>query len=537
MPSPALGGYSPLLGVYGVVSFLRNVVLLTSSSLILVAFIVVWYRLFLHPLARVPGPRLAAISNVWYAYHVRNGRMLTLGKTLHKRYGPVVRVGPNEVWFDSVDAFKHIYRAGTGYEKSDFYLSTALQRPDITFTPFPNFSSPDTLDLLSERNPQRYRLQRRLIGPLYQTAYLKRHEPALDAVLARVIATLRSLNGAEVDLKEWMHIIAVESLSAVVLTWSPNYLRDHTDHSSSTHGYLGWRRKSVFGLFPLAVKAELFSKSCGRTFANLWRVTYKTPKNFKPFFTGVYRQVSRRVTSSLANKPVSKNDRKEDFLVDLIQLHKDKPEFTEQYLRRMAITNFGAGHETMCSALTSIMSMIGSHPEAQKRISEEVCSAAEDPKVYDNAIRLDYTQAAIKEAQRLYPVLGMALPRTVPPEGLTVHGKTFPSGTTVGCNPVSLHRSPLIFGPDAEEYHPDRWLDTERDLKGMERFNLTWGGGGRMCPGRHLAELIVYKTIPALLEHFDLEVEMPPEAEIQYYFMAMLTGVKARFLPKKAGNS
>lgn len=110
MPSPALGGYSPLLGVYGVVSFLRNIVLLTSSSLIFIAFIVVGYRLFLHPLAHVPGPRLAAISNVWHAYHIRNGRMLMLGKTLHKRYGPVVRVGPNEVWFDSVAAFKHIYR-------------------------------------------------------------------------------------------------------------------------------------------------------------------------------------------------------------------------------------------------------------------------------------------------------------------------------------------------------------------------------------------------------------------------------------------
>ncbi|KAF9877152.1 cytochrome P450 [Colletotrichum karsti] len=486
-----------------------------------------------HPLAGVPGPKSAAISSVWYAYHARNGRMLQLGKTLHKKYGPMVRVAPNEVWFDSVDAFKHIYRAGSGYEKSEFYLSTALQRPDITFTPFPNFTSPETLDLLSERNTARYRLQRRLIGPLYQTNHLKRHEPALDAVLTRVISTLRALDGAEIDLKEWMHIIAVESLSAVVLSWSPNYLRDKTDHSSSSHGYLGWRRKTVFGLFPLAVKAELFSKAAGRAFANLWCITYKTPKNFKPFFTGVYRQVSRRITSSLANKPVSKNDRKDDFLIDLIQLHKDKPEFTETYLRRMAITNFGAGHETMCSALTSIMAMIGSHREVQKRVSDEVRSAAQDPKAYDNAVRLAYTQSTIKEAQRLYPVLGMSLPRTVPPEGLTVHGQFFPSGTTVGCNPVSLHRNISIFGTDAEEYNPGRWLDDERDIRAMERFNLTWGGGGRMCPGRHLAELVVYKTIPALMEHFDVEVAMPAEEDIEYYFMAMLTGVKARFLPKK----
>ncbi|GJC87757.1 cytochrome P450 monooxygenase sdnT [Colletotrichum liriopes] len=533
MPSPALGSHRPCLGFHGAVIFLRDSALLTSLALVLVTLAVIGYRLLFHPLARVPGPRLAAISNVWYACQVRNGRMLKLGKTLHKRYGPAVRVGPNEVWFDSVDAFKHIYRAGSGYDKSDFYLSTALQRPDITYTPLPTFTSPDTLDLLSERDTQRYRLQRRLIGPLYQTTYLKRHEPALDAVLERVVATLRSLNGAEVDLKEWMHIIAVESLSAVVLTWSPNYLRDKTDHSSSSHGYMGWRRKSVFGLFPLAVKVELLSKTFGRTFANLWRVTYKTPKNFKPFFTGVYRQVSRRVTSALAGKPVSKNDRKDDFLTDLIQLHKDRPDFSETYLRRMAITNFGAGHETMCSALTSIMAMIGSHREVQRRAADEVRSATDDPKVYDHAIRLSYTQAAIKEAQRLYPVLGMALPRTVPPEGLSVHGQVFPPGTTVGCSPVSLHRNRAIFGDDAEEYNPDRWLDEQRDVKSMERFNLTWGGGGRMCPGRHLAELVVFKTIPALLENFDLEVVMPPEEEIQYYFMAMLTGVKVRFVAKK----
>lgn len=72
-------------------------------------FAVVVYRLFLHPLSRIPGPRLAAVTNCWLAYHVRNGRMLRLGKTLHTKYGPAVRVGPNEVWFNTKDAFRLIY--------------------------------------------------------------------------------------------------------------------------------------------------------------------------------------------------------------------------------------------------------------------------------------------------------------------------------------------------------------------------------------------------------------------------------------------
>jgi len=66
--------------------------------------------LFFHPLARIPGPRLAALSNVWLARHARDGRMLGLGKRLHKAYGPMVRVGPDELWFDSSEAFRQIYR-------------------------------------------------------------------------------------------------------------------------------------------------------------------------------------------------------------------------------------------------------------------------------------------------------------------------------------------------------------------------------------------------------------------------------------------
>ena len=83
----------------------RSVLLLIPS---LLAFAT--YRLVFHPLARVPGPRLAAVTNIWQAHQVRNGRVRELGKGLPKEYGPVVRVGPNEVWFNTADAFKQIYR-------------------------------------------------------------------------------------------------------------------------------------------------------------------------------------------------------------------------------------------------------------------------------------------------------------------------------------------------------------------------------------------------------------------------------------------
>lgn len=78
-------------------------------TLLLLPMAVVVYRLFFHPLARVPGPRLAAITTVWYAYQTRKGRARELTKMLHETYGPVVRVCPNQVWFDTEEAFRQVY--------------------------------------------------------------------------------------------------------------------------------------------------------------------------------------------------------------------------------------------------------------------------------------------------------------------------------------------------------------------------------------------------------------------------------------------
>lgn len=233
--------------------------------------------------------------------------------------------------------------------------------------------------------------------------------------------------------------------------------------------------------------------------------------------------------TALRPKP-PKDDRK-DLLVDLIQLHREKPAFTEDYLRRMAITNFGAGHETMTATLTSILAMVASHNDVQRRVAEEARQT--DSTAYATASQLTYTQAAIKEAKRLYPVIAMSLQRTVPPNGLSVNGYFFPPGTTVGCNPVALHRNDSICGPNPELYDPSRWLD-EDAARRMERHSLSWGGGARTCPGRHLAELVVFKLVPAVFAEFQVQVVMPPEDEMQSYFLSMLTGVKARFTSRSA---
>lgn len=102
-----------LRDVYPAWSLVRPVICLWVACAVAVPALVILaiaiYRLYLHPLAHIPGPRLAALSNVWQGRQVCSGRMLQVGKALHRQYGPMVRVGPNEVWFDSEEGFRRVY--------------------------------------------------------------------------------------------------------------------------------------------------------------------------------------------------------------------------------------------------------------------------------------------------------------------------------------------------------------------------------------------------------------------------------------------
>ncbi|KAF4125512.1 Cytochrome P450 [Geosmithia morbida] len=400
-----------------------------------------------------------------------------------------------------------------------YAVATALQRPHIDWRL--KVHPVDTLDLLSERDMSRYRLQRRLIGPVYRAENVARYRKAIDKVLDSAVTKIHSLQGAKVDLKEWMHIISVECLGAVVLSWSPGLLKQGTDWGTSTHSYRAWRRKSVMGLFPTVAKLEMCYKIIGRVFSHVWDLTFIPPPNFRPFFPPIGRRISKRIK---AMNRGSKQDH-DDLAADLMRIHQEKPAFSEPYLRKMIMTNFGAGHETLASTLTSVMAMIGTHDEVPRKLSEELRSS--------DSITMHYLEAVIKETKRLHPVIATALPRRVPREGLHIDGVFVPAGTTVGCNPIALHRNEDICGPDPDVFSPERWLDSLDCARDMEQFSLSWGGGARTCPGRQLAEMIVQKVISRMTEEFELEVHMPDFQEMPSYFLSIMTGVSVRFLPKR----
>jgi cytochrome P450 len=119
---------------------------------------------------------------------------------------------------------------------------------------------------------------------------------------------------------------------------------------------------------------------------------------------------------------------------------------------------------------------------------------------------------------RMHPGVSMPLERYVPATGLTLPDGTFiPPSTAVGISPYIMARNKDIWGDDADEFKPERWLRGEREdqeafQQRIRRYNaadLTFGAGSRICLGRHLSLVEAYKIIATLISRYEMKLDRP----------------------------
>jgi hypothetical protein len=94
---------------------------LAAISLLLASYAT--YQLLFHPLAHVPGPRIAALTNLWKVYQIYGMQLHELLLELHEQHGPVVRIGPNDVHIQDTEAVVTIYKGGRAFPKTSYYNS------------------------------------------------------------------------------------------------------------------------------------------------------------------------------------------------------------------------------------------------------------------------------------------------------------------------------------------------------------------------------------------------------------------------------
>lgn len=108
-------------------SSMNMVTLLWLGKAWLVAIGLGWLSLFLHRalfsyLSKLPGPWYTLFTDIFLMYKEFTAQRRLYIHELHKSFGSVVRLGPNEVSFTSLEALREIYQSGgSGYDKTEFY--------------------------------------------------------------------------------------------------------------------------------------------------------------------------------------------------------------------------------------------------------------------------------------------------------------------------------------------------------------------------------------------------------------------------------
>ncbi|KAF4979876.1 hypothetical protein FDECE_17984 [Fusarium decemcellulare] len=187
----------------------------------------------------------------------------------------------------------------------------------------------------------------------------------------------------------------------------------------------------------------------------------------------------------------------QDFLSKALGLHQANPDkFPEAAIHTLCLTNFGAGSDTTSISLCAIIFFLTTHPESlfkvgtsskaetvggmlsnvelqlRNEIDAKLTELGNIDKIpFEDTQAMPYLQACVKESLRLHPATGLPLARVVPYGGVTVSGTFFPEGTVVGVNSWVAHHNTDVFGPDADEFRPERWLTEDKErLSMMEAY-------------------------------------------------------------------
>ena len=117
---------------------------------------------------------------------------------------------------------------------------------------------------------------------------------------------------------------------------------------------------------------------------------------------------------------------------------------------------------------------------------------------------LPYLHACVQEAFRIHPAISFNAERIVPPPGATICGNLIPSGTIVGVNAWVVQRDCGVFGADADEYRPERWLAAAEQVEQMEKTMFQFGAGDHICLGKNISAIEIYKLVPTLMQNFEV---------------------------------
>ncbi|SJL11749.1 uncharacterized protein ARMOST_15157 [Armillaria ostoyae] len=201
-------------------------------------------------------------------------------------------------------------------------------------------------------------------------------------------------------------------------------------------------------------------------------------------------------------------------IVDILTRARHTGQMRDDEIELQFITFLLAGHETTATNLSWLLYELAAHPEHQSIIREEVKHS-----YHDDYGSLPFLNAVIKESLRLHPIVHTPT-RTAPHDDVLplTGSKTLaiPKGQTIFCSAYLYNRLPSIWGADAEEWNPARFLDKTIPISlGVYANLMSFSSGSRSCIGWRFAVMEMQTVLANLIQNF--EFRLPEGVVIQQF--------------------
>ncbi|PIL33317.1 cytochrome P450 [Ganoderma sinense ZZ0214-1] len=449
-------------------------------------------------------------------------------KQTAETYGPLSRLtGPfARTWLNVYDP-KALY--SIAIKDQDIWLKNAAAANVRLLGP----------GLLTTQGAQ-HRKQRKMLTPVFSTAYLRGITSVFYDTTHKLrdglIADIGATDSKEVDVLKWMGRAALELLGQGALGYSFDPLVGDTtnDFAEAVKSFFAaLNALSVFRLVAmpfLLLGGKLPSRVHGMLIDAIPSRRVQRVKH-------IVRTMRQRSVEIVAEKraalakgdasTVRQVDEGKDIMSILLQANmaaSEKEKLSDEELTAQISTFILAGMDTTSNATARLLHLLSLHPDIQKKLRDEILEAQAGEEVsYDRLNELPYLDSVCRETLRLYgPVRTLArraMEDTVLPLHEPVRGTdgtwltevAVPKGTVAILNLWACNTNKAVWGEDAHEWRPERFLaplprsvEAAR-IPGVYANLMSFHGGSRSCIGFKYAQLELKVVLAVLLANFTFE--------------------------------
>jgi len=224
---------------------------------------------------------------------------------------------------------------------------------------------------------------------------------------------------------------------------------------------------------------------------------------------GICRDLSQR----MINEPIDfvKNAMREgtavaslasEHLQEAEKLRGPERQIAEKSIKETLGSLFQAGSDTTVSSMSSLFLALALYPKVQKRAQAELDFVVSKDRLptFEDKPRLPYIEAMCKELMRWQMVTPLGVPHASTEDDV-YKGFFIPKGSLVIADAWAVLHNPELY-PDPEVFKPERFLNEDGTFRDDPTIALAFGVGKRICPGRHLVDLVLFSFVSSVLSVF-----------------------------------